>query len=205
MCEGPCGGTPSFRTRLVRCYNTGSGALLEDSQCAGEKPLEREACITPLCSCTEPPRINYSNYQQTLQRCPYLQNGKECYAVCDTGYARTGVYKCESSRYVQWPICLPIGEVAQEKVVLHSYVTLAGIDLSLVVNVSSWYASIRPSLKQVLASSVVPSGTGETVSPQQFTFFDWYDVDVALRLRRELAPLSPTNGGYRDSFLFGNR
>lgn len=184
MCEGPCGGTPSFRTRLVRCYNTGSGALLEDSQCAGEKPLEREACITPLCSCTEPPRINYSNYQQTLQRCPYLQNGKECYAVCDTGYARTGVYKCESSRYVQWPICLPIGEVAQEKVVLHSYVTLAGIDLSLVVNVSSWYASIRPSLKQVLASSVVPSGTGETVSPQQFTFFDWYDVDVALRLRR---------------------
>lgn len=184
MCEGPCGGTPSFRTRLVRCYNTGSGALLEDSQCAGEKPLEREACITPLCSCAEPPRINYSNYEQTLQRCPYLQNGKECYAVCDTGYARTGVYKCESSRYVQWPICLPIGEVAQEKVVLHSYVTLAGIDLSLVVNVSSWYASIRPSLKQVLASSVVPSGTGETVSPQQFTFFDWYDVDVALRLRR---------------------
>eukprot|EP00435_Cladocopium_sp_Y103_P026206 s860_g6.t1 len=142
-------------TRLVRCYNTGSGALLEDSQCAGEKPLEREACVTALCSCTEPPRINYSNYEETLLRCPYLQNGKECYAVCDTGYARTGVYKCESSRYVQWPICLPIGEIAQDG-------SNGGIDLALVVNVSSWYASIQASLKQVLADSVVPSGTGET-------------------------------------------
>ena len=54
-----------------------------------------------------------------LQRCPYLQNGlllrsrgqaserqsslrrnrgKECVAVCETGFARTGLYKCESSR-----------------------------------------------------------------------------------------------------------
>ena len=29
----------------------------------------------------------------------HLLTGKECYAVCDTGYARTGVYKCESSRW----------------------------------------------------------------------------------------------------------
>lgn len=181
ICDGPCGGTKSFRTRLVRCHNTVSGAVLADGACAGDKPLESEACVTALCSCMEPPQINNSNYELTLQRCPYLQNGKECNAVCAAGYSRTGSYKCESSRYVQWPICLLIGEIAQEMEVLHSYVVMAGIDLSLVVNISSWYASVEASLKEVLASAVVAPGVGESVTPQQITFFPWYEVEAPAR------------------------
>eukprot|EP00913_Durusdinium_trenchii_P024577 g23071.t1 len=43
VCDGPCGGAASYRSRLVRCYNTRTGAILEDSKCEGEKPPEQEA------------------------------------------------------------------------------------------------------------------------------------------------------------------
>lgn len=64
---------------------------------------------------------------------------------------------------------------------LHSYVVMAGIDLSLVVNISSWYASVEASLKEVLASAVVAPGVGESVTPQQITFFPWYEVEAPAR------------------------
>ncbi|CAE7633879.1 SEC14, partial [Symbiodinium sp. CCMP2456] len=195
-CEGPCGGFPGVRSRIVRCYNSRSRAILPDERCLGEKPLEQEVCTTPLCSCSVPPPILHSDYEKTVGVCSFLQNDRTCRAICDDGYARSGEYKCVASRYVQQPICLPLGDAAHVKEALFSYVTLAGIDLLAVANLTWWYGSISPSLQQVLAAALVPI-PGYQVLPEQVTLRAWREVARALHGRvsgEQCAPSSRIGG-----------
>ncbi|CAE7434548.1 tenm3 [Symbiodinium sp. CCMP2592] len=194
-CEGTCGGFPGVRSRIVRCYNSRSKAILPDERCVGEKPLEQEACTTPLCSCSVPPPILHSDYDKTVGVCSFLQNDRTCRAICDDGYARSGEYKCVASRYVQQPICLPLGDAAHVKEALFSYVTLAGIDLVAVANLTWWYGSISPSLQQVLAAALVPI-PGYQVLPEQVTLRAWREVARALQ-----GPVSSDTGAPRVTSL----
>eukprot|EP00439_Symbiodinium_sp_Y106_P048732 s1902_g6.t1 len=203
VCSDPaetCGGFPGVRTRIVRCYNSRSKAILPDERCLGEKPLEQEACTTPLCSCSVPPPILHSDYDKTVGVCSFLQNDRTCRAICDDGYARSGEYKCVASRYVQQPICLPLGDAAHVKEALFSYVTLAGIDLVAVANLTWWYGSISPSLQQVLAAALVP------IPGYQVTLRAWREVDWPAQAPRRLAEMdSGGNGSASISrFLQGN-
>eukprot|EP00931_Biecheleriopsis_adriatica_P123454 TRINITY_DN9849_c0_g1_i1.p1 TRINITY_DN9849_c0_g1~~TRINITY_DN9849_c0_g1_i1.p1 ORF type:complete len:5765 (-),score=1054.79 TRINITY_DN9849_c0_g1_i1:19-14961(-) len=153
-CDGTCGGYAGTRTRLARCYNMRSSFILPNERCAEALPVTEEACLTPMCHCSSPPFVKDSNMVFLGQKCPYVPNGEECELKCDYGFQVTGVYKCETSRYIETPICLPFGENARVLKSLYSVVTMAGIDVTVVKNLTGWFDFISDPLREALAESI---------------------------------------------------
>jgi len=96
--------------RIMHCTNIVTEEPVNYTRCGGAAPVTGRNCKPPLCPCGPPPEIIGGDNVTIARRCPSLESGGSCSAVCQEGFIVIGEFRCYAGSYVEMAECVPTGQ-----------------------------------------------------------------------------------------------